>query len=195
MKILLQYRDQSPMIDDLVPRIAGVGVGLRRLGSDVHPNQVTRRYSSFIICPGRLDTAPDSAEQIKIITDRHAGIVDLVFRRLDVLHDRLGGRLRPTRFQICSGADLLTRPRFGEQCVAALKIALRDAEIGIGMQRLLDEPGQDGIVEQLPPVVGRRIGRCNQRPGMEPTLGLRCINDGPGRQMIVRANCRAGGKS
>ena len=187
---VLQDLDDRPR--DAQPRggAGGVGIGARGVGDDHHPDRFGVGAGGGDIAARRSDAAAHPPEQIHLVG-----------------HIRADGELAAVA--VLSGQGL----RFGRPPVAArgiephLRQPIRSratqrstrpidprdrlSDVGVGGERICDQPIEDGIVVQAPPVRGQGGGADDVGLGGEEGAGFH-IADG-GRGDMVRPR-RAGRK-
>ena len=139
--------------------MAGVGIGAGCFGGDGDASEVERGLHRVDIRAARLDCAADAAKQVELIADIEAYIVELAILHRDVR--AIGGsRLTPVagaavdgRGGEAAGAHLAQhRARSGE-------IGGGFAEVGIVSQRLLNEPVEQRVFVEAPPLARRLVAR------------------------------------
>ncbi len=140
---------------------ADLGVGAGGLGGDGDLQPVARGGGGLGVGMGSLDRSPHPAEQVQFV-----GHIENVVEQPDGLRlvatdldDLVGGGVAAIDgAKLGRGRRIAPRPRGLQHRPGRGKISLRDRQIGIGRQGVVQQPVQQGILIEPPPVVGRRGG-------------------------------------
>ena len=167
------------MARDVEPGRTGcsVGIGPRRIGHDRNADRVRIGRRRCRIAPRGFNPPIDPTEQIDLIGDTQAAIDRPVLglharQTLDFRHAAIigtGGNigLRKTiRLSTAQRCPSLFEPRHG------------DTHIRVRRQRILDEPIEDGIIIEAPPVGCDRLGQEGRAGRGEEGAGGRLGGNG-----------------
>ncbi len=157
---------------ELAARAARIGIGAGGFGGDGDAADVEGRLSGARIGSARLYRSANPAEQINLVADVDARVVAFAFG-CDTLEAELVARL-PAVGRACVGR---CRWEQAGACLAqygtgAAQVRCRNAQVGVGDQRLLDQPIERGIGEEAPPAPWRLVlGECRRGRAHEGRLG------------------------
>ena len=137
-------------------RARRVGIGSRGVRDDRDANRVGIRLGCGDVASASLDAAADAAEQVDFISDLQSGI-------------EAGGCVRLAWIAAARGAGADTALgktvdlHFAERSPGAGEAGDCCADVGVVRERVGDQPVEDRVVVQPPPVARHRSERLQRR--------------------------------
>jgi len=128
-----------------------------------------------------------------LITHRKAGIREVHDRYLFSQGQRLAGKLAASERAGCAELDFLGVVGHLEAFVGVSQVVVGQPHIGVVGQRFVDQPVEEGVVIELPPV-GRQRRLVHLRIVQQVERGARVgpLDHRVARHLIVGADHRAG---
>ena len=163
---------------------ANVDVTQRHFGRQRHPGVVQARLGRCEVGLGGLDAAAHAAEHVEFPARVETSAEEIA----RVAAADLLARLAAAGAARCGHAGILPGGGYRAACAGLAQFRLRAAQVGAGLQGFIDQPGQQRIVQALPP-----LAKVSGRRGMHHRLGCR-VKPGPAcgrlgrRRHIIRAD-------
>ncbi len=156
--VQLLLLDPQRMLGDLqfLAGMAGCEVVADHLGHHGDARCIQCGCTGIGTGTGRLRRTLEFAEQVELITHRKAGIREVHDWYLFSQGQRLAGKLAASERAGCAELDFLGVVGHLEAFIGAAQVVVGQPHIGVVGQRFVDQPVEEGVVIELPPVGGQR---------------------------------------
>lgn len=149
----------------------GIGVGARGLCDDRDADGIGGGLRFVGIGARRLDRTADAAGEVELIGDAEPGIeTPILCRRAGCALASRGPAVVCAR--VDRGLGQAVGAGFAQQRPGALVVGERDAQVGVGPERIADEAVEHRVLVEPPPIALHRVRGDGGRRTTDEALGL-----------------------